>query len=129
MIDRININQICRVQAVVGKVVTEYEYRIAKKSFFNFSPEGFYIKNIYGGSSCYSIDEIEEDGTMLCLTRESLEVNSMEGTFSYDIPKVIYKPHIKIWMSNNNIITKWFETELDLTAFLLTIDNNSMVEL
>lgn len=113
----INIDQICSIKTIIS---LEYPYY-----YFTYLPEirvfgilftkkGFYERNRPLGK-WYLIDE------------EKLK----KLNFIIKDKKIFYKNHIEIRMSNDRVITKFFETIDEINNYVLEIKkfNNSWIEL
>jgi len=99
---KLNKDQICSVKKITNMVCRDYRYfEENKRIFFKNEEAGFYSISMYRSkTNLVSVEDIEEDSRLICVDKT-----------------VLYRPHLKIEMSNGQCINKWFKTEDELDAY------------
>lgn len=97
----INIDQICEISTHPKRRNRNYRYRPQGKNWWGKVLMERLEDTFYGGES-YEIDEF-------------LKKNK---NFIFEDNVVYYKPHIKMYLTNRNIETKYFETVDEMDEFL-----------
>ena len=101
-IEKLNPSQICRIKIFIKQECNHYEYSEEKSILsFVYKRAGFYFTYTLGSPLFMTAEEIEKDGTYICVDK-----------------KVYYKPHISISMSDGNVYHKFFENVVDLMNFM-----------
>jgi hypothetical protein len=97
---KLNVGQICNINAIVKKKVDYLEYRKGNRNFFIKQKEGFYDT---GGFS----DKF---------TPNILILN--DGNKFIEGETVFFFPHLEIYMSNQARYYKWFKTKEELENYV-----------
>lgn len=99
MSQKININQICRIEIFYCLRNRHFLYK--KKSKFKFwIKEGFYYDD-YFSKQFMTEEEIINKGNLVVM-----------GT------NVVYSPHVEIYLSNQDMVIDWFNSSLELDRFV-----------
>ena len=105
--ERLNISQIVRINAIKQELDSDYEYRPRTKFLgITISKEGFYDINTMSLSAEYTTE-----AAILKGGRRFISDN-----------KVYYYPHLEIYMSNQNRHLKWFKTAEEMDDYINSED-------
>lgn len=102
----VKLNSAHIVKASVFRKLANWRYEWREETTFlwmKWSDAGYYYIFTIGSPEMYTVEQIEEEGTMFCEDK-----------------KVYYKPHIDFKTTDDKTVTKYFDTVEEMEALLET---------